>query len=98
MFLDIKFRLRDLGALKYFLGIEAAKSKKWISICQRHYALKLLSDSGLLGCKPRSTPMDVNKRLSQDEGDLISDPTSYRRLIEECYNSQSLGQTWLITS
>ncbi|KAL6350258.1 hypothetical protein AAG906_004203 [Vitis piasezkii] len=34
-----------------------------------------------LGCKLATIPMDPNLKLSQDDGDLIEDPTSYRRLI-----------------
>lgn len=37
VFLDSKFRLKDLGELKYFLGIEVARSQCGISRCQRHY-------------------------------------------------------------
>ncbi|XP_073016728.1 uncharacterized protein [Primulina eburnea] len=58
--LNDQFKLKDLGDLKYFLGIEVARSKRGIYICQCHYALQLLTDTGLLGCKPRTTPMDVN--------------------------------------
>ncbi|XP_073317219.1 uncharacterized protein [Primulina huaijiensis] len=81
MYLDSKFRLKDLGELKYFLGIEVARSQYGVSICQRHYALKLLTEAGLLGCKPRSTPMDANTKLSLDDGELVSNPITYRRLI-----------------
>ncbi|KAL5542134.1 hypothetical protein UlMin_009844 [Ulmus minor] len=34
-----------------------------------------------LGTKPINTPMEVNLKLSKDEGDLLEDPASYRRLI-----------------
>lgn len=50
-FLDNKFKLKDLGCLKYFLGIEVARSSLGISICQQNYDLKLLTEAGLFGCK-----------------------------------------------
>jgi hypothetical protein len=33
-FLDQKFKLKDLGPAKYFLGLELARSHKGISLCQ----------------------------------------------------------------
>lgn len=80
-FLDSKFRIKDLGYLKYFLGVEIARSKEGIHLCQRKYALELLSDCGLLAAKPASTPMNKNTKLSKDQGTPLTDPESYRRLI-----------------
>ena len=80
-FIDEKFKLKDLGDLKYFLGLEVAKSNKGIALCQRKYTLKFLNDAGLLGCKPTKTPMEQNLRLSKFKGEELKDPCSYRRLI-----------------
>ena len=41
-YLFIKFEIKDLGYLKYFLGIKVSKSKKGIFLSQRKYALDLL--------------------------------------------------------
>lgn len=41
-FLSKQFEIKDLGKLKYFLGMEIARSSKGIAISQRKYVLDLL--------------------------------------------------------
>ncbi len=47
-----EFEIKDLGRLKYFLGIKVAISDKGIFISQTKYILDLLEETGMLGCKP----------------------------------------------
>ena len=47
-FLHSHFHLKDLGDLKYFLGIEISASKNGIFISQCKYALEIIKDAGLL--------------------------------------------------
>ena len=72
--LNQKFKLKDLGELSYFLGLEVARTDKGISLCQRKYTLEILEVVGLLGCKPVKVPMDQNLKLSKHEGSLLDDP------------------------
>ena len=77
-FLDNKFKLKDLGVLKYFLGLEVARNTKGISLCQRKYTIEVLSDAGFLASKPVYTPMKQFAKFSSSDS---SDLSMNRRLV-----------------
>ena len=54
--LATKFEMKNLGGLKYFLGIEVVRSKQGIFLSQRKYVLDILTEVGILECKPVDTP------------------------------------------
>ena len=75
------FQTKDLGKLKYFLGIEIAQSSSGVVLSQRKYALDILKETGMLDCKPVDTPMDPNVKLVPGQGESFGDPGQYRRLV-----------------
>ena len=80
-FLDQQLSIKDLGKLRFFLGLEIARSPSGILLNQRKYTLNLLYDSGLLAVKPCSTPYDSSLKLHDSDSPLYLDESAFRRLI-----------------
>ena len=80
-YLNHFFQIKDLGPLKYFLGIEVARGPWGLILSQRKYALEIIDESGLLGARPMDSPMETNLQLALAHGPNIDDPTRYRRLV-----------------
>ena len=79
-FLHSQFYTKDLGMLRYFLGIEVMRNKHGIFLSQRKYVLNLLSETRKLGLKPCNFPMAPSLHLTR-EGETFEDPERYRRLV-----------------
>ncbi|KAL4022534.1 hypothetical protein IC575_016271 [Cucumis melo] len=76
-----EFEIKDLGNLKYFLGMEVARSKEGISVSQRKYTLDLLTETGMLGCRPADTPIEFNCKLGNSDDQVPVDKEQYQRLV-----------------
>lgn len=46
-YLNFKLKIKDLGHMRYFLGMEVSRSNKGIVLNQCKYALEILSEAGL---------------------------------------------------
>ena len=75
------FQTKDLGKLKYFLGIEVSQFNSGVIISQMKYTLDILTGIGMLDCKPVDTLMDPNVKHVPSQGELLRDPGRYRRLV-----------------
>ena len=73
--------MKHSGGLKYFLGIEVARSKVSILLSQRKYVLDLLMEVGLLECKPVDTPIVQNHRLGEYSDQVPAHKVRYQRLV-----------------
>lgn len=49
---------------------------------QRQYALDLLKETGMSGCKPSNTPLEANTKLGETKDDILVDKKIYQRLVE----------------
>jgi len=97
------FKLKDLGDIKFFLGLELSRSQVGIFMCHRHYTMSILEDTGMLACKPSAVPMEADLKLNAKSGSQLPDPRIYRRLIgrllyltisrhDICYTVHKLSQ------
>ena len=91
-FLKTIFDIKDLGELKYFLGIEICRSTDGLFLSQRKYTLDLLSETGKLGVKPAKTPLEDGYKVKRKgentageekdpSNEPYDDPLQYRRLV-----------------
>ena len=79
--LNLKFKISDLGELKYFLGIEVIKTNDGVYLSQRKHMLDILKKFGMLASKPLLIPINVNIRVRPDSGKKIDNVQMYRNLV-----------------
>ncbi|XP_057543430.1 uncharacterized mitochondrial protein AtMg00810-like [Amaranthus tricolor] len=72
-----EFEMKDLGNLKYFLGIEVFRSKRGIFINQKKYIFYLLAEIGMIDSKPTETPIVTNHRLQTTPGENSTDKENW---------------------
>jgi hypothetical protein len=66
--------------LHHFLGVTAEPRPSGLLLHQRQYTLDILERAQMSDCKPCSTPVDTQAKLSEATGDSVADPTGYRSL------------------
>ena len=79
--LDKAFTIKDLGDIRYFLGIEVIRNSCGTLLSQRKYISDIIKDLNLATSKPVSSPLPKGLGLSTDQGEILEDPEVYRRLV-----------------
>ncbi|XP_028077051.1 uncharacterized protein LOC114279073 [Camellia sinensis] len=75
------FEMKNLGPLRYFLGIEVASSPKGYFLSQAKSANEVIHRIGLTNTKLSNTPIELNVKLNTIDGVPLDDPTLYRKLV-----------------
>ncbi|KAK3026615.1 hypothetical protein RJ639_040152 [Escallonia herrerae] len=75
------FEMKDLGDLRYFLGLEVASHHTGYFLSQIKYASDLVSKSGVSLSDIVMSPMEENWEHSTLTGEPLSDLTYYRQLV-----------------
>ncbi|GAU30708.1 hypothetical protein TSUD_39320 [Trifolium subterraneum] len=80
--LHIKFALKKLGEVDYFLGIQVHHNNTGdITLHQSKYIKDLLSRTNMEHCKPIGSPMANSCRLSKFGTDIMQDASLYRSTV-----------------
>ena len=76
------FKMRDIGPLSWFLGINFVCKPGEIEMNPSKYIENLLSQFNISECKPRVTPCDFNlNRMKDDENVQFADEKTYRAIV-----------------
>ena len=61
-----KFKMKDLGRLKYFLGIDFSQSDGCRKMTQERYTNKILQRFNMQDCRTRKTPCEPKREYTED--------------------------------
>jgi hypothetical protein len=76
-----EFAMKDLSPLHHFLGVSVQHQIDGLFHTQRQFALDVLERAGMVDCKPISTPVDMQAKVSATSEPPVADPTWFQSLI-----------------
>ena len=79
--LKVSFHMKDLGPLQYFLGLKVQLTPTDTLLPQHKYTEEVISLADLQLGNYVLTPLEVNLKLCQEEGDPLSYSSLYRQLV-----------------
>jgi hypothetical protein len=78
--LSSEFKLRDLGDVHYFLGIEVQSTVMSLMLRQHKYILDILTRAGMTSCKPVDTLVSSSKVTLLPDHSFF-DPTRFCQIV-----------------
>ena len=90
--LATEFKMKDLGMMHYFLGMEVWKNADGISLGQGKYSLEILKRFRMMDCKAMTTPMASNLKLLSDASSDLVDAMMYPQMIGSLTYLKNMGQ------
>ena len=79
-----EFEMKDLGDLKYFLGVHVTRNRqnRQLTIDQTTYIQMLLEKFDMQNCNAVSTPFAIGTKLKQaSDGDILVDQREYQSIV-----------------
>ena len=80
-YLSKEFEMKDLGLLKYFLGIEVSRSNKGTFLFQRKYALDILRENGMSACQLVDIQVEESLKLYVESNQIPIDKGRYQIFV-----------------
>ena len=80
-YLQKHFVIRDLKTPRFFLGIKFSYQSGKLALSQRKYALDLLQETRLLGCKPATSPLEARPKFWDTDSPMMAYANYYRHLL-----------------
>lgn len=72
-----RFKMKDMGKLRHFLGIDFEQEVGVVKMSRERYVKKILDLFGMQDCKSRETPCEPKLEYAEDAEKMI-EPRKYR--------------------
>lgn len=79
--LHLQFSLKELGILRYFLGVQVSYIADGLCLSQQKHIMYHLNSTSLEDSKPMNVPLVTGKQFSKFECVPLLDPTEYKKVV-----------------
>ena len=97
-----KFKMKDLGPVSWFLGVQFSQSVNGIEMTQSHYLQGVLKKFGMDQCKPRYTPCELKPSTepTNTDNNMEEDNRRYREIVGSLVYAMTTTRpdlSWVVT-